>query len=233
MAISVIDIFDATTRNVASLPPGHQVAGYTTGTGIRWTPDQFNAHTTPFPAVRIDQDAGAADPTADVLDVERGAATVAEIPGWLTLARASFHTAMRPGQRWPAIYCSIGTLNDAIAACQKAGIHDAPFAIAELTNRTDAVGKVSTAAGPFPRIWHQYAFGQAFDSGIVSVDWLKNVSGKVAVTPQVPPGQWKDPKSWSWAAVGILGVGLNGELYAFTYDPATGKWTGPIHVPKA
>jgi hypothetical protein len=231
MTLSVIDIYDTTTDNVSDLPAGQQVAGYTTGRGIAWTPAQFAAHIKPYPAVRIDQDAGAADPTADILDVENGAATVPEIPGWLILARASFNGAHRPGQRWPGIYCSLGSLNAAIAACNTAGLSNVPFAIAELTNRADAVVNVSTATGSFPRIWQQYKFGSAYDSGIASVDWLKEVSG-MPPTPQVPPGQWNAPKSWSWQCVVITGLGLNGELYQFTYNPKTGTWTGPVKIPK-
>lgn len=230
-ALQVIDIFDTTTGKVNQLPPGQQAAGYTTGAGVAWTPAQFAAHTTPFPAVRIDQDSHAADPTADLLDVETGAATVPEIPGWLTLARASFNAVRRPGQRWPGIYCGLSNLDRAIAACNSAGLTGVPFAIPELTNRTDAVTKVSTATGPFPRIWQQYKFAVPFDSGIVSVDWLKNVSRIVPpVIPTIPPGQWKNPNEWTWKAVAMIGQGLDGKLHVFSYDPATGKWTGPLKL---
>jgi hypothetical protein len=37
-------------------------------------------------AVRIDQDPAASDPTADVLDIEAGAATPASAPGWVRRA---------------------------------------------------------------------------------------------------------------------------------------------------
>lgn len=220
-----IDIFDAITSNEHTLSPDSQVAGYTTGAGIAWTAQQFANHTKPHPAVRIDQDPNATDPTADVLDVERGAATVAEIPGWLTLARASFHAGTRPGQRWPAIYCSLNTLDSAIQMLEHGGFTDCPFAIAELTNRGDAINKVSSASGPFPRIWHQYRFGNTFDSGIASVPWLTNVSGTVATTPEIPPGQWNNPNAWTWKDAEIIGIGLDGRLHSFTFDPDTGQWT--------
>jgi hypothetical protein len=232
---AVIDIFDTTTVNVPSLPVNQQAAGYTTGSAdIKWTPAQFAAHTTPFSAVRIDQDSGASDPTADILDVENGAATVVEIPHWLTLARESFNNGHRLGQRWPGIYCNLGTLDSAINVCILNGLSNVPFAIADLTNRADAAAKVSAATGPFPRVWQQYQFGTQFDSGMVSVDWLKKVSTVMPPAPtiQSPPGQWNDPKSWSWQCVVITGLGMNGEVYQFTFNPKTGNWTGPVKLPK-
>lgn len=226
MATQVIDIFDAITSNEPTLPPDFQVAGYTTGHGIAWTTAQFAKHTKPHPAVRIDQDPNASDPTADILDVENGAATVADIPVWLTLARASFKAGTRPGQRWPAIYCSLNTLDSAIHELNTHGFTDCPFAIPELTNRGDAINKVSSATGPFPRIWQQFKFGNTFDSGIMSVSWLTNVSNTVStVTPQVPPGQWNDPNAWTWKDAEIIGIGLDGRLHSFTFDPNTGQWT--------
>jgi len=186
MATAVIDIYDGTTADASSLPPGEQAAGYTTGTGIAWSPEQFAAHNTPFPAVRIDQDTGASDPTADLLDVETNAANVGEIVRWITQARASFNTAKRPGQRWPGIYIGLGNLDAAVADLKAAGITDVPFGIPDLTNRADAVTKVSTATGPYWRAWQQYLFGQNFDSGIVSVPWLTKVSGAVVTTVSVP-----------------------------------------------
>ena len=191
--IPVIDMFDTTTGKVTGLPANEQAAGYTTGSGIAWTPAQFAAHTTPHPAVRIDQDAGAADPTADILDVERGAATLQEIVHWLTLARASFINATRPGQRWPGIYLSLSDLTSAVTILQTAGISNVPFGIPDLTNRNDAIAKVSSATGPFPRVWQQYQFGSQFDSGIVSETWLTKVSAKV--TPPPPP---TTQAHWAW-----------------------------------
>lgn len=201
--LHVIDMYDATTGSFNWLPVGKQGAGYTTGRGIAWTPAQFRSKALPFPAVRIDQDSNAADPTADILDVENGAATVSEVPRWVNLARASFDRATRPGQRWPGIYCNLSTLNGAIAALESAGLTNVPFAIADLTNRADAVRKVSMATGPYPRVWQQYQFGSVYDSGIVSVDWLTKVSGGPA--PLNPTLVYQD----TGAAVLLLQTRLN------------------------
>lgn len=191
MVIQVTDMFDTTGDKVSHLPANTQVAGYTTGpVNIRWTTAQFAAHTTPTPAVRIDQDSGASDPTADILDVENGAATVSEIPTWIQLARDSFNKVKRPGQRWPGVYCSLNTLDSAVQMLSQHGINNVPFGIAELTNKADATTKVSSATGPFPRVWQQYAFGSNFDSGIVSVPWLANVSA-LPTTKTIQQDQWR------------------------------------------
>jgi hypothetical protein len=185
--IPVIDMYDTATKGVPFLPVAAQVAGYTTGSGIAWTAAQFAARNKPYPAVRIDQDAGASDPTADILDVENGAATVAEVGHWITLARASFINRTRPGQRWPGIYCGLANLDPVIANLKANGIiTGVPFGIPDLTNRADAVAKVSSATGPFPRVWQQHLFSSNYDSGIVSVPWLTKVSGPVIPNVTVP-----------------------------------------------
>ena len=108
MTITVIDGADATTGTVAKLPSGlGVVAGYATGQGIAWSAQQFALYPD---ALVIDQDPIASDPMADVLDVERGAATDAEIPGWVTAAETAFKAGTRPGQRRPAIYASQANL---------------------------------------------------------------------------------------------------------------------------
>ena len=101
--MSIVLAHDAIHANVAHLPAG-QAAGYTTGSSdIRWTAQDWAHHPA---AVRIDQDATASDLTADVLDVERGAATNGEAAHWYTMALRSFTAGTRPGQRHPAIYTS-------------------------------------------------------------------------------------------------------------------------------
>lgn len=94
MVTSVV-VYDATHANIGQLPKGVQVAGYTTGSaGIQWTAQDWAAHPG---AVRIDQDPAASDPTADILDIEAGAATPASAPDWVKRARASYESQARPG----------------------------------------------------------------------------------------------------------------------------------------
>ena len=90
--MSIVLAHDAIHANVAHLPAG-QSAGYTTGSAdIRWTAQDWAHHPA---AVRIDQDASATDLTADVLDVERGAATNSEAAHWYTMALRSFTAGTR------------------------------------------------------------------------------------------------------------------------------------------
>ncbi len=104
---ATVPVYDAVRVNIAQLPPGY-AAGYSTGTGIvPWTAADWAAHPG---AVRIDQDPAASDPTADILDVEAGAATFADCPGWYKRALADYRSAARPGQRAPAIYASLSNL---------------------------------------------------------------------------------------------------------------------------
>src|SRR5215468_448871 len=122
MTIAVTPMYDATHANIGKLPRG-QAAGYTTGSAdIRWTAADWAAHPG---AVRIDQDWQAADPSADVLDVETGAATPAEVPGWFAQAKGDFAKAVRPGQRWPAIYVNQSNITAVANALTKGG-YDTP-----------------------------------------------------------------------------------------------------------
>src|SRR5258708_1639840 len=106
--MSIVVGYDTVGANVSKLPKGAQVAGYDTGSGVvPWSAKQFAE----FPgAIHIDQDVNAVSGTSDVLDVERGAATFADCPGWVKRAQADFDAAKRPGQREPAIYASASNL---------------------------------------------------------------------------------------------------------------------------
>lgn len=103
-------MLDATHGAVPNIPlTTTKIAGYVTGSGgIAWIASDWQR----FPhagLVRIDQDAAASVPSADVLDVENGAATPSETPGWVR--------AHGPGA---TIYGTDGTL----AACATAaGLH--------------------------------------------------------------------------------------------------------------
>ena len=80
--------YDLIGANIGHAPAGAQLAGYSTGSGgIPWTAAQWAAHPG---TVRIDQDAAASDPTADVLDVEGGAGEV-----FLRAARAAVARHLR------------------------------------------------------------------------------------------------------------------------------------------
>jgi hypothetical protein len=180
VTIPYIPAQDATRINAAHIPAGTQAMGYSTGSGdVPWATATFAAHAKPYPAVHIDQDAAATDATADVLDVESLAATVADIPGWIRRARANYAKRVRPSQRWPAVYCSMGTLPSAIAILTSNSLVNVPFITTEPGNtEAYAIQRVTTATGPYPCVGCQYQYGTYVDYDILSLDWMINVAGE-------------------------------------------------------
>jgi len=214
---------DAPGFNFGALAKGTQVAGYTTGSGgIQWTADMWRQ----FPAaVRICQDSAASDHTADVLDVESGAATLAECAPWKKAAQKAFLTGARPGQREPAIYCSLSMVTSVVNALKTGGVDRCPIWMAHFGIGVTAAENVLRAStGPYPIIGVQFANGPKFDSDLFLTPWLENVSGK-AVIMQEPPGQWNDPKFWTWQDCCLIGTGVDGKLHVFAFDPKAGTWT--------
>lgn len=179
--MSVILGHDAIHANVSHLPPG-QAAGYTTGSAaIKWTDADSHAH----PGwVRICQDNGS-DHTADVLDVESGAATNGDATAWVPKAAAAYGAAARPGQRSPAVYTSLSNVTPLVNALVAHGIRGgvglwvANWSIGQGTATVD----VQHAAGPFPVIGVQYASNQFYDSDVFSSAWLNDVSQKPGSAP--------------------------------------------------
>ena len=172
--MAVIVGHDAIHANVSHLPPG-QAAGYTTGSAdIKWTPADWAAHKG---AVRICQDSGS-DHTADVLDIERGAATNANAAPWYLHALASYKSAARPGQRRPALYTSASNVTPLVDALIGAGIKSGPCLWVANWNLTDAqaVADVQNAAGPYPIVGVQFHSGAFYDTDVFSHGWLSTVS---------------------------------------------------------
>jgi hypothetical protein len=220
--MSTVVVYDATHDDISHLPKG-QAAGYATGRGtVPWTAADWAQHPG---AVRIDQDPAASDPTADVLDVEAGAAGPGVAAGWAKRALADYLTAKRPGQRRPAIYMSrsqVTAVCDALAAGRHVtgvGLWIADWG----KTQAQAAAEVSAASGPYPVIGVQYANAGLYDISVFSAAWLKEVSVPVNVTPPpVPPGQWKDPAEWTWKDAYVTGVGLDGALHLFRLE--NGRW---------
>ena len=188
--------FDVTHVFIASAPPG-QLAGYTTGSGgIAWTAADWAAHPG---AIHIDQDAAASDGTADVLDVEHGAATPAECPGWVKRAIAAVTAGTRPGQRKPAIYCSANTVTAVVNALVAGGVSTGCGLWIANWNLTsaEAVSAVKAAAGPFPIIGVQFADPGNYDDDQFSSAWLANVSAKPPVHTPAPPVTGIQ-SGWKW-----------------------------------
>lgn len=166
---------DAIHENVPKLPAG-QAAGYTTGSvEIQWTNTDFAAHPN---AVRICQDAGATDETADVLDVETGAATLADCPVWAAKAKANYTAVNRPGQRSPAIYTSADNVSPVVDALISGGVSSGVglFVANWGISQADAEAMVLSAAGPFPIIGVQFQNEADYDDDVFSQNWLETTS---------------------------------------------------------
>jgi hypothetical protein len=212
MAVQTVQGFDATHENIGHLPKG-QAAGYITGSsGVQWTDADWAAHPG---AVRIDQSPviTAIDVRCDMVDLEKGAVTLAELAEVVRGAQASYKAGLRPGQRWPGVYCSRASVTPAVNALAAGGVLSCPLGIADRNNNvTQARTEVEQAAGPYPVVWRQYANDGTYDAGVFSVEWLGTVS---AARPPAPPGQWSDPRAWTWKSAVASGVGLDGQYHAF------------------
>lgn len=179
MTIATVAVADATHGGIASLPKG-PAAGYTTGTGtVPWTAADWAAHPG---AVRICQDPAASDTTADVLDVEAGAATTAAVASWARGAAASYAAGKRPGQRHPAIYCSLASVTPVVNALVAGGITGGvSLWIANWNlDEAEAAALVQLAGGPFPVTGVQYGNRGSYDVSVFSGPWLDTVSGDPA-----------------------------------------------------
>jgi peptidoglycan hydrolase-like protein with peptidoglycan-binding domain len=174
--MSVVIVYDAIAGNVSHLPKGQQAAGYATGgSGIVWSAANWAAHPG---AVRIDQDTRASLRTADVLDVERGAATAAAAPAWAKGALASYHQASRPGQRSPVIYANLSTMTSVVNALTKAKVTGIGLWIAHWgTSESADAAEINSGSGPYPVIGVQYTSVANYDISVMSRTWLGAVSG--------------------------------------------------------
>jgi len=178
--MSIVPGFDVTGANLDKIPAGqHQLAGYDTeqhpGDGIAWTPAQYAAHPG---AIHIDQDPAATDRTADVLDIERGAATIADAGPWYRAAVVNYRQGTRPGQRWPAIYVSKSQVTPLVNGLIAEGVTSGPrLIIADWNNMEEQdIALVNAASGPFPLAGYQWKSSQFYDWDVWSAEWLAVVS---------------------------------------------------------
>lgn len=166
---------DATSALESRLPAG-QACGYTTGSGgIAWTAAQWSAHPG---AVRICQDASASDDTADVLDVERGAADNTVAGEWFKRAMIAFNSGKRPGQRMPAMYTSFSNVTPLVNALIASGVTSGPHLFVADWSWTEAYAdtQIMTSGGPFPICAVQLFSGLEYDTDVISSAWLAKVS---------------------------------------------------------
>lgn len=173
----LVTVHDATGNNEGTLPAG-MAAGYLTGSdGIAWTAAQFSAHPG---ALRIDQAPSADVPTADVLDVEGGAAQPGSAPAWVGIARRSIAVKARIGQRiLPVIYMSASNVTTVINSLTGAGIkHDVGLWVANFNlTRAEAESMVQNSGGPFPIVGVQFTDNPpdgTYDTSVFSAAYLVN-----------------------------------------------------------
>jgi hypothetical protein len=232
MSDAVIEGADVTGSNLAHLPAGFAVlAGYSTGSeGIPWSEAQWAEHPD---AIRIDQSPAdtPAGETADVLDVEGGAATFADCAPWALAAQASYAKAARPGQRHPAIYASQDNLTPVCNALAAARVTGVGLVVADWNDTKDAaVAVLQASSGPYPVVGVQYADEGLYDLDVFLASWVNARSAKAAAKAApaaraaMPPGQWDDPQAWTWAEATISGTGLDGKLHSFAYSKAGNAW---------
>jgi hypothetical protein len=191
MAVKVVKLNDATHANIRFLPVGEADAGYMTGSpDVKWTEDDW--HSSPS-AVRIDQSPliTAVDLTADFMDMEAGAVTVAELAEVVRDAQAAFHENRRAGQRWPGVYFSRSRLAEVMAALHAGGVKSCPLGIADWNyDLEQATAEVSSSSGLFPVVWRQYANRRFYDAGVCSLAWLNRVSGPHVPVRHVASGEY-------------------------------------------
>ena len=173
------DAIGANLNAVAAAHPSAQLATYTTGSGaIPATPAQLAAH----PGIlHICQDVGATDDTADYLDVENGAATFGDCPGWYVRTNRNYVAATRPGQRSPAIYASALNITSVVNSLISGGVKSGCGLIVANWNLTEAqaFADVINASGPFPIVGVQFSSFALDDENVFSEAWLTAVSGRV------------------------------------------------------
>jgi hypothetical protein len=220
--------FDVTHTFISAAPRSGQAAGYTTGSGgIAWSTQDWAAHPG---ALHIDQDPGASDHTADILDSEAGAVTPGSplIAEWAKKTLANYHAGVRPGQRSPAIYMSEANVAANVNALISGGITSGIGLFVADWNWTDAeaIARIKAAAGPFPIIGVQYADAGAYDRDEFSTAWLAHISGQPPV-PVPPP-----PPGFSLSVTPHLELSLSFEVapairaadhYVITFTPARGS----------
>lgn len=115
------------------------------------------------------------DLIGDVLDVERGDARPAQIPGWLT--------ARRSAGAWPSVYCSSSALPTCREAVDAAGIAEPPWWVAAYPGKT-----VSLTNGI---VAHQYASFRGYDVSVVA-DYWPGVDPEPSTTTTPPQPSQED-----------------------------------------
>ena len=232
MSITVEPMIDAIHASVDNVPASApKVAGYTTGTpDIVWTAADWARFS--HSKVRICQDEGS-DQSADVLDIEPGAATNANAVTWARARKTRGHV--------PSFYTSVSNLTPLLNTLEAAGITSGYLWVANWNLSEGEAAKLVTGQnGPFPIKAVQWAspssnpgtlvpgtgltLAQAnCDLSVADRSWPSVPPPPLHTSAPAPPGLWKSAQ--------LLGIGLDGNAWGTTYDAVTGKWTAPVREP--
>jgi len=189
---TIVPGWDAGSDNVASVPAGLGVpAGYDTGSeGIPWTQAQWWTYPE---AIHIDQSPVDTpwNEYSDVADIENSAVTIADAAAWYRVALANFTSAVRPGQRYPCFYVSMGNVTALVNALVYNEVQSGPCLwVADWSNYNQDTAaayiteNAATDPNPFPIVGFQYARGQFYDSDVFLASWIDNRSAVSA--PNAP-----------------------------------------------
>jgi hypothetical protein len=238
--------YDAISANLHLVPNDGRIrALYVTGSSdIIATAAQLDANPN---CLRIDQSPVLTniDETADYLDYEAGAATLADLAKWAQAAKANFEKAVRPGQRSPAIYASYSNLTPVCNALVSGGVTSGVGLVVAKwgVTQAQATAMVENSGGPFPIVGWQFGDEGTYDVNVFSTPWAENVSKKATVTPAPAPAP-KPAMTFSAIPIKVCGVYTDkaGNLYAVGTDSSgelceskrvsseTADWTPPYKI---
>jgi hypothetical protein len=226
--MTVTYAYDITSANYQKRPPTGQICLYGTGTpDIQATPAMRQANPR---AIIIGQSPTVLeDATVDIIDYERGAVQLSQLPGVVRDCLDSYDHADRPGQRTPLVYASLSNIPAVAIALTTAGLKGSGVGlyVADWSyTQAQAIAQLGHEINGYPVRGWQYQSLTDYDLDVFDTEWVNTVSGTVKpVKAQVPPGQWNDAEDWTWKSVVVIGVGEDGKLYSFAYDPGTGTWS--------
>lgn len=162
------------------------------------------------------------DPAADVLDIETGAATVAQAPDW-----AKQHNAV-PGAYPAILYCNRDNMPALTAAMAAAGLqlaHHYFLFVATLDGTKTLPGMTG--------VWGvQYAgsaqTGGHYDESLIYIDAWEPTAPTPVPPASTHPSAPAPPGLWRGAM--LTGIGLDGRLWQTEYNAAKGSWTAPVRI---
>lgn len=174
-----------------------------------------------FPhAAHVTIDVNGTNPSADVLDIENGDASVGQAPAW-TKQHNKIHPTV---ERIAVLYCNRSTLTPLFNAMAANGLHighDFKLGIATLDGTTEIADMTGVA---FVQDKGEAQTGGHYDESIVYDDtWMA-----ASTTPKPPPVvlRTKPPgPPGDYLEGTFVGRSTNDKLYRTDYDATTGQWS--------